>query len=114
VVKCAAIIAAVLPNERLVRIAHAGINVGNHQPSAINSHCPNIVCVDMRQVGFDGIQAIIKNRSRSVGFVEDVGLTSLDTLDAVEFQNVIQNALRGAVDQDGVVDPVALIINLTT
>lgn len=67
----------------------------------------------MRQVGFNGIDAVVEQGSRGIWFVENVRFTSLNTLDTVKLQDVIEDGFRGARNQNGVVDPIALEINFT-
>ena len=113
VVKSAAVIPAILTNKCLVRIAYTCIDIGDNQSCAINTHCPNVVCVNVCQVGFNRIQTVVLNRSTFIGFVEHVRLTSFDPLNPVQFYDVVQNSIGRAGHQNGVVDPEALVLNLT-
>ena len=113
VVKCAAAkVAAILCDKRLVRKAHAGINIGNHHPRAVYSHRPNVVRVDVRQIGFDGLDTIIHDRGTFVGFIKDKGLSGADGLNFRETHQAVQRGLIGALNQDGVLNPVGLVFHL--
>jgi len=61
VVKSAAVISAVMTDQSLVRVANAGVDIGNNQSGAINAHSPDVVGIDVRQVGFNSLDAIVEH-----------------------------------------------------
>ncbi len=68
------IITSVLLNKCLMRKTHTRIDIGNHKPRAIYTHCPDVVRINMRQVRLYRIQTIIYYRGTSVGFIQDICL----------------------------------------
>ena len=50
-----AIVTAVLTNKCLVRITHAGVDVGNDQAGTIKAEIPGFWCQNMSNVWFDSL-----------------------------------------------------------
>jgi len=111
-VEGAAIVAAILPNQGLVRVAHTGINVGNHQTGPFKTQRPDIVCIDMGEVGLNGFGVVINDRCCGIRFIQDERVPGVDGFNFREIEQAIQRGQVGAFDQDGVLDPVGLVFHI--
>jgi len=112
VVKTAAAkIAAVLIDKCLVCKTHASVDIGHHEPCAVDTHRPDVIRIYMCQVGFNGFHAVINNRGAGVGFIEDKSLSGGNGADFGETEQAVEGGQIGALDQDGVFNPVGLIFH---